>query len=60
MRIEMQLRTRLQHLWAAAVEIFDAFMGENFKSSRGSQAWLDFFALAHKEKHPVLPPLLRQ
>ena len=56
----MQLRTRLQHLWAAAVEIFDAFMGENFKSSRGSQAWLDFFALvssafAHKEKQPVIP-----
>ncbi len=60
LRIEMQLRTRLQHIWATAVEIFEAFMGENFKSSRGSQEWLDFFtmvssAFAHKEKQPVAP-----
>ena len=59
LRIEMQLRTALQHVWATAVEIFEAFMGENFKSSRGSQEWLDFFALtasafAHREKQPVL------
>ena len=60
LRIEMQLRTQLQHVWATAVEIFEAFMGENFKSSKGSQEWLDFFALAgsafaHKEKQPVVP-----
>lgn len=60
LRIEMQLRTHLQHIWATAVEIFEAFMGENFKSSRGSQEWLEFFALvssafAHKEKQPVIP-----
>lgn len=60
LRIEMQLRTRLQHIWATAVEIFEAFMGENFKSSRGSQDWLDFFALvasafAYKEKQAVVP-----
>lgn len=59
LRIEMQLRTALQHVWATAVEIFEAFMGENFKSSRGSQEWLDFFALtasafAYREKQPVL------
>lgn len=60
LRIEMQLRTRLQHIWATAVEIFEAFMGENFKSSRGSQDWLEFFALvssafAYKEKQAVVP-----
>lgn len=60
LRIEMQLRTQLQHVWATAVEIFEAFMGENFKSSKGSQEWLDFFALAasafaYKEKQPVIP-----
>ena len=60
LRIEMQLRTQLQHVWATAVEIFEAFMGENFKSSKGSQEWLDFFALAasafaYKEKQPVVP-----
>jgi len=59
LRIEMQLRTQLQHIWATAVEIFEAFMGENFKSSKGSQEWLDFFALAssafaHKENLPVM------
>jgi hypothetical protein len=60
LRIELQLRTQLQHIWATAVEIFEAFMGENFKSSKGSQDWLDFFALAasafaYKEKQPVIP-----
>lgn len=59
LRIEMQLRTQLQHTWATAVETFEAFMGEKFKSSQGAQEWLDFFALvasafALKEK---LPPL---
>ena len=59
LRIEMQLRTKLQHIWATAVEIFEAFMGENFKSSKGSREWLDFFALASsaiaiKEQLPVL------
>lgn len=58
LRIEMQMRTELQHIWATAVEIFEAFMGENFKSSKGQQEWLDFFALvsaafALKEKQPV-------
>lgn len=60
LRIELQLRTHLQHIWATAVEIFEAFMGENFKSSKGSQEWLDFFALAgsafaRKEKQTVIP-----
>ena len=60
LRIEMQLRTQLQHTWATAVETFEAFMGEKFKSSQGAQEWLDFFALvasafALKEKQPPLP-----
>lgn len=60
LRIEMQLRTRLQHTWATAVETFEAFMGEKFKSSMGAQEWLDFFALvasafALKEKQAPLP-----
>ena len=60
LRIEMQLRTRLQHTWATAVETFEAFMGEKFKSSQGAQEWLNFFALvssafAHKEKQAPLP-----
>ena len=60
LRIEMQLRTKLQHIWATAVETFEAFMGEKFKSSQGSHEWLDFFALASSafacvEKQPLVP-----
>ena len=60
LRIEMQLRTQLQHTWATAVETFEAFMGEKFKSSQGAQEWLDFFAMvssafALKEKQVPLP-----
>lgn len=59
LRIEMQLRTRLQHTWATAVETFEAFMGEKLKSGQGAQEWLDFFALvasafAIKEKQTPL------
>ncbi len=60
LQVELQLRTRLQHTWATAVETFEAFLGEKFKSSQGDAAWLDFFAIvssafALKEKQPVLP-----
>lgn len=59
LRIEMQFRTELQHAWATAVETFEAFMGEKFKSSQGSREWLDYFALvssafAHLEGTPPL------
>ena len=43
--IEIQLRTRLQHLWATTVETVGTFYQESFKSSQGSQMWLDFFKL---------------
>ncbi len=60
LQVELQLRTRLQHTWATAVETFEAFLGEQFKSSQGDAAWLDFFAtvssaFALKEGQPVLP-----
>lgn len=44
--IEIQLRTRLQHAWATAVETAGAFLGQALKSSEGEQDWLRFFALA--------------
>lgn len=44
--IEIQLRTRLQHLWATAVETVGTFFHESLKSSRGSPKWQDFFKLA--------------
>jgi putative GTP pyrophosphokinase len=57
--IEMQLRTKLQHTWATAVETVGAFLGEGFKSGRGSGEWRDFFAItssafATLENSPVL------
>ena len=43
--IEVQLRSRLQHAWATAVETVGAFSGQVLKSSEGSDRWLRFFAL---------------
>ncbi len=59
LRIEMQMRTRLQHIWATAVETFEAFEGEKFKSSQGDNSFLEFFkyvssAFAIHEKQPIL------
>jgi len=58
--LELQLRTRLQHTWATAVETMGTFRGEALKSRQGSKEWLEFFALissafAHVEKTPLLP-----
>ncbi len=57
LQIELQFRTRLQHIWATAVETMGIFLNEALKSSQGSQEWLDFFGLtgsafAHIERCP--------
>lgn len=61
-RIEIQIRTRLQHLWATAVETAQVFTGQALKSKikQASDEWLRFFALtsslfALKEKSPQVP-----
>lgn len=59
LRIELQIRTRLQHIWATAVETVGTMRDELLKSQRGSKQWLEFFeltsaALAHLEQTP--PP----
>ncbi|OCK51348.1 (p)ppGpp synthetase [Chryseobacterium sp. CBo1] len=43
--IELQIRTRLQHAWATAVETMGTFIDHSLKSSQGPQDYLDFFAL---------------
>lgn len=43
--IELQLRTRIQHDWATALEIVDLFTGQALKSNRGEEGWADFFSL---------------
>ncbi len=60
LRIELQIRTRLQHIWATAVETMGTFLGQALKSRQGDQEWLDFFAVtsaafASKEKSPMVP-----
>lgn len=41
--IEFQLRTKLQHDWATAVEIVDLFTGQALKSNQGQADWESFF-----------------
>jgi len=58
LRIEIQLRTKLQHSWATAVETIGTFLKSSLKSSEGSDEWLYFFSLvsaifADKEKSPL-------
>lgn len=60
LRIEIQLRSRLQHEWATAVETVDLFTSQALKSSVGEEAWKRFFLLmgavfATKERR-ALPP----
>jgi ppGpp synthetase/RelA/SpoT-type nucleotidyltranferase len=60
LKIEVQLRTRLQHAWATAVETIDAFTDQALKGGKGEQQWQRFFAvmgtyIAKKEKCPIVP-----
>lgn len=60
LRIEIQLRSQLQHIWATAVETMGTFLGQALKSRQGSADWLDFFAVASSafaslEKSPPVP-----
>lgn len=60
LRIEIQIRTKLQHLWATAVETVSAYTGHALKSNLGDDRWLRFFVLmssvfALRENCPVVP-----
>jgi len=41
--VEIQLRSRIQHAWATAVEIVDTFTNQALKASQGEENWLNFF-----------------
>ncbi len=43
--IEIQIRSRLQHSWATAVEAVGLYRGENLKAGYGSKDWLRLFEL---------------
>ncbi|HEY6322553.1 MAG TPA: RelA/SpoT domain-containing protein, partial [Thermoanaerobaculia bacterium] len=60
LKIELQIRSPLQHAWATAVETVGTFTRQALKSSSGEAAWLRFFALmgtaiANRERTPHVP-----
>jgi hypothetical protein len=60
LKIEIQLRSPLQHAWATSVETVGTFIGQALKSSQGQRDWLRFFALmgcaiAHRERTALVP-----
>ena len=60
LRIEIQVRTRLQHAWATAVETVDTFTNQALKTGGGKEEWRRFFvlmgsAIALKERTPPCP-----
>jgi putative GTP pyrophosphokinase len=46
LQLELQLRTKLQHAWATAVETMSTFLGQSLKSGQGDQDWREFFKVA--------------
>lgn len=43
--IEIQIRTKIQHAWATAIEIVDLFTKQAIKSNEGEERWKEFFKL---------------
>ena len=58
--VEVQIRSKLQHLWATAVETVDFFTSQAIKSNEGQKEWVTFFklvssAFAQFENCPRVP-----
>ncbi len=58
-RVEIQIRTKLQHIWATAVETVDFFTRQSLKLDEGNREWKEFFrlmssAFAIKENCPTV------
>jgi ppGpp synthetase/RelA/SpoT-type nucleotidyltranferase len=60
LRVEIQLRTKVQHAWATAVEAVGIFTNQALKANIGDKDWLRLFALmssqmAMAEKVNIVP-----
>lgn len=58
--VEVQIRSKLQHLWATAVETTGFFTRQAIKTNEGDKEWADFFklissAFAKLEDCPSVP-----
>ncbi|VVB81254.1 Region found in RelA / SpoT proteins [uncultured archaeon] len=58
--IEIQIRSKLQHVWATAIETVDFFTRQALKTNEGEKEWFDFFrlvssAFAMMERCPIVP-----
>lgn len=56
--VEIQIRSRIQHSWATAVEVVDTFTKQSLKTDRGTEDWALVFqlisdAFAQLEKRPT-------
>lgn len=47
--VELQLRSKIQHSWATAVEVVGSFTKQALKASYGEPIWLEFFKYASVE-----------
>jgi ppGpp synthetase/RelA/SpoT-type nucleotidyltranferase len=64
-RVEVQVRTRMQHSWATGVEAVGLFRGEDLKGNQGDADWLRLFKLISAEfaaaeqcpEPPDVPPM---
>jgi len=60
LKIEIQLRSQIQHAWATAVESIGTFLGKALKSSQGDKEWLEWLKLVSSafaliERSPLVP-----
>lgn len=60
MRVEVQIRSALQHAWATAVEMASTYTNQDLKAGKGDEEWTRFFALmgsgiALQEGRPLVP-----
>ncbi len=60
LRVEIQIRSRMQHAWAMAVETADSLTYQALKFGKGREDWARFFrlmgsAIAMEEDLPLVP-----